>query len=492
MSLSNTSKDSPELQELGSQSNSFPSKPQATASMNLEEFFTRAGLSPPTAASDIMMSDVQTAVDMLLCPISKYWSDLDDFQKAKMSFLVLRGQPRLLIQEQGKVLQEQGKALRNVARYLWDAVMNTNGLSFKRLEGFVQKGGDKKHLSLATADLDGKTISDYFGHFLEQHPEWSDPEAEAHTIFNHPDEFSRVKPLLLFQEGTSTVCFIASVANALFYSQCLHTGTAHEESVEHYALNFNRFMRNNCSNEELFGIIFMGKGGDPKKTLVNLLASFNKDVSAFDLIKKIDIEYGPEDGKAYIQFAYWKIKEMIRRYGALIVERFKIFPEFCENSAQLRFHGNYDDKEHYEESQCNIYHAVLVVGVRLNESKDGTEGLEFLVQNSWESKPFVIVGFDLLKSMGVDELVAVEEGLGFSSESNSFDNATQVIESGSPIHSEVHSKVLLRDLELDGVVWRLDNLTEASTWAVEGSAAAGPMPDYYDKIIPSDILYILS
>jgi hypothetical protein len=412
----------------------------------LGDFLIKAGFSPPpknakaaAKAGEEYMHTIMAQVNDLLAPINKGWQDLEyPHGKAKMSFLVSRGQQNLLREKKYK----GQPASHHIAQDLWSAVVIEECFAYKRVDSLLKKGGDER-ISLAEGH-EREEGEDYFASFLANHgADWSDSE-KSPTLFNHADAFFCMKPLLRTQEDSSTVCAWIAVANAIFYNMCLQTGTIHEEAVEIYALNLNRTMRNYCSNEELFEIIFMGGGSHPILLLRTFLSPFNPQVQFDEFTERVCIK--PNDDTNNAEFMHQKIRRALRDKGALIIEQFKVFPELAGDA--VRFDGKYDDKQPFDDSR-NVNHAVLVVGVRLTGSDDDMDGLEFLIQNSWKSKMFFTVGYDLLKSMGVKTLLSVVDDLKFNvSSHDSFEYATRMIESGSPRRPT--------DLQLESIPFLLD------------------------------------
>jgi hypothetical protein len=429
----------------------------------LEQLLILNGLSPPADASNVDMSKVEKDVDRLLRPIRQRWSGLDFHQQAKMSFLILCGQARLL--------EQKHKQPFLVAQELWNAVSNQDCFSFKRVDALVKKGGD--YALAASAVAHQQEEKNHFDSFLERQEHWKDHE-DSPTIFNHPDR--PLIPFHRFQEKTSTVCSWVAAANELFYSRCYQTGEDHHQAVRNYALNVNRFMRNRCTEEDLFGIIFDEKFGCcPIKIMRRLLAPFNTNVpSAEELTQTISIEpYSDELDTEHSGLIYKIIKSTLRGTGPLLIDKFKVFPDLSTD--QLCFHGRYDDKEKYDETQHNVFHTVLVVGVRKTVNTMG--GIELLIQNSWEIKPFFSVGYDLLLSMGIKRLYAVSKGVQFSTQGNAdFDPTAHTIMSGSPSH-------LAERLEEDGPeVWQIDSSTTVGSSDDYSSAGAlhyEKNPGYY-------------
>lgn len=83
-----------------------------------------------------------------------------------------------------------------------------------------------------------------------------------------------------------------------------------------------------------------------------------------------------------------------------------MFPQLWEGD-QIVFSGNYDDLKDGKE---RLDHSMLLIGACRAPTMGG---LAFLVQNSWPEKPFLVIGLDLLHSMGVTKLLAVQPGLNF-------------------------------------------------------------------------------
>jgi shikimate 5-dehydrogenase len=62
----------------------------------LDQLFKMVGLLPPLNATEVYVSQIETAVNDLLQPINKNFSVLEPHEQAKLSFLLLRGQSKLL------------------------------------------------------------------------------------------------------------------------------------------------------------------------------------------------------------------------------------------------------------------------------------------------------------------------------------------------------------------------------------------------------------
>jgi hypothetical protein len=157
------------------------------------------------------------------------------------------------------------------------------------------------------------------------------------------------------------------------------------------------------------------------QTLERLLIPFNDGKSSIDLLEVTTLL------GLSVNTAFKTIKAPIRNKGALIIERFKVYPEFvADDSDQLIFHGDWHEKSHFPTGMVpNVNHALLVVGAHLTGSNK-MGGIELLVQNLLWKKPFVTIGYNLLRSIGVDRLLAVQPSLNFSTDNNSVDHVGMI------------------------------------------------------------------
>jgi hypothetical protein len=379
--------------------------PEGPAVNNLQDFFIDKTLSPPAKAETISMQEVEIAVNLRLLPIEKSWDDLHEFNngQAKISFLVLRQQPEYLSREFMKAGYYPDVSKR-VAEALWNA-LDERTPHGQRLAPFFRRGGDLTE-DAATASLRGRP--DTWEDFLEQHPVWKD-HATAPTIFNNPD--NPCEPFLLFQEGHSSLCHFVAIVNALYYSMSRHSAMFQAEAVQRYALNISRFMRNECSANEIFDNIFAGKGGYPDRTLLGLLKPWNRNTSDYKLVDIIRID------NSSVSVVFENIKYSLEKFGALVIEAFKVYPEFVAENGISSFYGSWEDKDKFsdEHENRNSVHTLLVVGARLTGTEtENMGGIELLVQNSWQQhKTFVTIGYDLLRFMGVTCLFAVPDDVEF-------------------------------------------------------------------------------
>ena len=352
---------------------------------NFEDFLTRMNYLPILKSSELYMSDVQMVTNKVM-GTSKAWEQLDAHEQAKMAFLVLRNQ-QVLLSDAAAQDPEIDDTAAWVAEQITSA-LSADSLHGRKLESFlVRKGG---------------TISEEGGN-IQFYPQLVE-NFEGTTIFNHPDEACRVEPFHQFQERDSTVCyFLVAISTAIFYSMRIHTGTKIDESsVKHDALNVDRFKRNEFPDEEVCLYIFGTGGGYAHQTVARFLGPFNQSNNT--LFSFLPIQYGD------IQQKFVNVDGQIRDTGALVIRSFPLFQEYLDKK-QLHFSGHWNDMNHDGAG----LHALIVVGVRLTSGEEDMGGMEFLIQDSWEERPFFTLGYDLLSSMGINEFLTVREGVSFSS-----------------------------------------------------------------------------
>ena len=310
------------------------------------------------------------------------WSTLTGIQKVKAAFLLLKKQPELVQKDPNCIFQN-----------LIDAVMDPESAFGKRLDAFVRKKGDEED--------SGDSGHSKFADFLQRHPEWGTEKSETKvTLFDEG-----VKPFLRYQRQDSTICYAVVVANAIYYLgelQRVKKRTSSSDDVvekepKYKHINVCRYMRNRFSPKEIFSNIFRGDGGHLEPHAKRLLQEQNPD-------KKVVHEFPIFLGKAHTLFDLFS--ETLQTNGAYMIEGLKVTQELID-SDDLLFRAPW----HEEQSAqfLNPNHAVLVVGARLVNGD-----LEFLIQNSWEHKPFFVVSLTTLKSMGIRHLYGIEETVCFS------------------------------------------------------------------------------
>jgi len=408
---------------ISSSSSSFGTPQNAATTTTTVKDFCILGVeltTPPSKAETCKMLEVvEQTFNRVFCSnidgTTTSWDDLQPHDKAKMAFLFLRGQFPLLHEHcKGNMVE--------IANMLLDSLDQTSR-SGKRLHAYVRKGGD-----LTVPDEDGEhATAGAYEMFVRRFGEWLDP-GESPSVFNNPCPFQRVaKPLIWLQEESSMVCYLVSVAIAIYYSQCIHNGTTLDDApaaIANHALNVSRFMRDEFTSEEVFADIFKGEGGHPENTIKRLLEPKNPGKQVFRRTSLfLDLS---------VQVVFEVCQNYLEKYGGLVVERFKSFPGFDKDDGILVYHGDYAKLPKFKPS-VNPNHALLIVGVRKTSGVDEMGGVAFLAQNTSVKKPFVVIGLDLLASMGVSEVLAIEPGLNFATGSWSHDSvAPSLIQSGSP------------------------------------------------------------
>jgi hypothetical protein len=211
----------------------------------------------------------------------------------------------------------------------------------------------------------------------------------------------------------------------------------------------------------------LGEGGDPIDLVTDLLQPANPSILSHDLTTyvRLDLKYFSN-----IHSLYTVVRNTMKMHGALIIEAFKIFPDMIAEDHEVTFGGDFNLKTQFGTDQ-NVNHTMLVVGARLTGLEtDDMGGMEFLVQNSCKNKPFLIIGYDLLRSMGVKKLYAIENGL------------KNMLECGSPSKTlQFEDSDNSRDRR-----WGLSNEPLGSKKQEE------ELPSYWMKIDPKKIAYILT
>jgi hypothetical protein len=82
-------------------------------------------------------------------------------------------------------------------------------------------------------------------------------------------------------------------------------------------------------------------------------------------------------------------------------------------------------------------HAMLVVGIRwIGPLETGT--FELLILTSFETKPFLVFRYELIRALGINQLIGIKPGLAFNVEENKVDDPTaHTLLSGTGSHFEV-------------------------------------------------------
>jgi hypothetical protein len=271
--------------------------------------------------------------------------------------------------------------------------LNVATMYGKRLHALVRRGGD-------VCEYDpGDTPSPYQD-FISINTNWID-RVNCPTIFNMNDN---LVPLIWYQEDSSSVCYLIASALAIFYRQSLDSGVS---SVGLYALNLDRFMRNYLSDDDIYKTVFGLVGGFSMDMLELMLKKQNPRAKSVADYQHLFLK--PEIPAHEV---FMSIKRLLAQCGSLIIE--------MPAQNEVTFHGDTATLRGGIVGEQEG-HALLIVGVCLIEHLPGYSnnpnwmgGVAFLLQNSLASKPFFIVGRDLLLSMGVQEVIAIRDGLTFN------------------------------------------------------------------------------
>jgi len=383
--------------------------------ITLASIFLEAGLSPPAKSYKEPLNGIIAIANRVLKLANKgRWAELTDYERVLFAFLIWK--------EQYTILQEKGHNEVVAAKMMVDA-LNPASDAYKAAEPFIQKGGDKD------TDDDGN----YYTQFLKKHPEWRDDE-NALSIFTMTTDFGgQMLPFIRFQTNSSMVCFLISAANAILYYMILTTGTKRDEAVVQYGLNIGRFMRNNFTNEQVYEMVFHRNGGYPQQILESLLVhSTNKLHPHKPKTSEYHLETMYLQGDVRATAAvFFAVSAHLVTYGPLLVCDFRTFPKYTDTSITT-FHGEWHDWKD-PDAEKDVYHALLITGVR--RTKDGSMGgAVFQMQDSLPGRPFVNIGLDLIRSMGVDDVVQINKGVVFqgTSAENCFDDIPIAITSGRP------------------------------------------------------------
>ena len=336
-----------------------------------------------------------------------FWCDATDSQKAKLSYIVMKGHLDFLNREHPN---------REVMKRMIHKALDDTTDTGRRLVGVLQEAGD---VVLSTEELEGRPFKSLqLEHFLEKVPEWKDYD-KAPTIFNH--DIYGVRPVLRIQEAWSPICYILTSVNQIHYSKTIREkkaaavrNTDYDEigTREKFSLNVLRYIRNFYSEEDSYNHIFVADGGYATVTIDALIKTLLSNVPAdagvtrsYDLAAK-----RPEAITNMVAC----VSDVIFDCGAGIIESFQVFHDFL-HSGEVTFTGNYAEKQKLDPKKYpNINHVVLVTGARSTGAGGLGGGAMFQIQNTWPHQAFAEVGLDLLQSMGAIQLYFIREDVPLS------------------------------------------------------------------------------
>jgi hypothetical protein len=340
-------------------------------------------------------------------------------QQVMFSYLVVHDQHVLLCRalKVGTIDVQKGEqTLSNfglVERKLTNA-MNPQHLYGKRLQAIIQKLRDAgvPKVSEAVQDDGSSSFEKFFDR--EENQCWTTDPTHFVTIFNNPDSSRRIPMPMIWKQGSeSPVCYLTSLC-AIFYHQCMKNAVAScdamVDAMRVFAVNVCQFAQDaKYTNDEIFANVFQGRGGSPLKMLRRMLEEQNADVTD-NMANRLNLHL---QRSANVVFEV--VEDALRLHGALIMENFISFPALNTDDHRTTFGGHW--KQYHSDPNvdpCPFLHAPLIVGVgKVDDAQMG--GVVFLLQNSNEHKAFVVVGLDLLRSMGVKSVIAIDERVTFDS-----------------------------------------------------------------------------
>ncbi|CAB9516462.1 expressed unknown protein [Seminavis robusta] len=360
---------------------------------SLAPVFTNICTPPPKAKQTSRFFIIKKA-NHLLRPINGSWAELNQVQQAKLGFLLMMEQDTCAMDHLPNVTPV------NIATTFMEALDPSTDIG-RRLEAFVRKGGDRAEFA-DTSSAIKKKFHEATGNVWRENVDWS-----VYSIFYDPDH-PNVEAFLRYQTIFSTVCWILVGAGAIFYYMAKVTGSSFAECVNQYAINLGRFMRNKFKPKEIFAKVFLADGGYPIDFLEHMLDSWKAP--------------SPEEPKTNLvvlnvkdtpQTIFAKVQSQLETTGPLVIANYKPFSAYRDQQLveNISFSGDWHELKGAGDD-TTLMHAVLVVGVRL--TVDGSSGgVEFWAQDSMLGRPFIVLGWDLLKSMGVKNMRHIMEGSTF-------------------------------------------------------------------------------
>lgn len=398
--------------------------------VSVANLFLEADLSPPALSEQCPLQDViNVANNSILArlindpDIPNYWKDLDSIAQVGLAFLIYKKQHEILLGHLNGV---------DAARLIMKKVQGLTDGSHSTLLSFIRQGGDNSYGGGAEHGSSSWEI------FLGKHPEWVDDDS-AFTIFTHLGESGNLveSPLVRDQDTSSLVCWIISAAQVLLYVMILRTGSSLYEGISAWGINIGRFMRNNLTNEQIFQSIFGENGGYPEGILETLLehTAVPRPESHSPKTRRIAIDYTDS------MLVHGNILNELETRGALLVKGLKVFPGYID--ASITEHSGNLEALGGCATGHSVLHACVVTGVVLTGSDEVMGGVKFLMQDSIPGRPFVGIGLDLLRSMGIKYFEVVEDDVYFpgTTDMHKLDNVPVHTSSGSPHSSKFPSSV---------------------------------------------------
>ena len=360
----------------------------------LEDLIRYSGLSSQTNSDSIDLNSVKNKAELIGIP----WDRLNDAQKCLFVFLCLRKQIPILYEMKNGNDDAVFEAVR--------LALNPKTPEYSKLEAFIRKGGDQK----------GTNCNELYQNFRRKHAGLVGAENNGYSIFNARTERGHdvLRPLFRFQTQNSVVCFLICAANAISYTMELRNASKPQEAFQQYSINIGRYMRNKLSNDHIYGCVFSERGGGyPQDILEDLLTHVTFANTNKQRTEEVDTDLfmRPDSPLANFPLGVFKFFKMkLEKYGPIMLSNFCTFPAFANNQETL-FWGDWNDFDKFDGPQ--IYHAILITGVyKISDEVHG--GVLFEAQDSLPGRPFLYLGYDLLKSMGFPIMHLIKDGVAFS------------------------------------------------------------------------------
>ena len=161
-----------------------------------------------------------------------------------------------------------------------------------------------------------------------------------------------------------------------------------------FTLNIGRYMRHKLSVRQKYETIFEGKGFVFDDVLLGLLRLSNPKASMSDVLGFVDI-----DVYKTRQAIYEDVSRQLQ-HGALCV-RIRIFDGYMEKTTCVKAR---------EMLFTSAYHYVTIHGVALTRHGEHG-GIMFLVQDSFENRPFKNISLELLREMGSQSIIHIKKSI---------------------------------------------------------------------------------
>lgn len=377
-----------------SQSHSQDSQPPATPINEYETLYTlfrTCDRSPPTDSEGFNLDIVKKQAE----DYGQTWEDLDPTQKCLFAFLSMRNQVKILFKMNNN----------NIDAVKENVILALDPDSHERskLEAFIRRGGDQK----------GSNCHQLYQNFTDNNAALTAAIKIGYSLFNEMTEGNRIlRPIFRFQTANSVVCFLICAANAISYTMELRFQSSTQQKAFHqYGFNIGRYMRNKLSDDGIYNCVFAKRGGGyPVKILEDLLTHNTCDNAGKEITVEVDPSFFDIKYSISPMAVFEYIKMRLQKYGPIMFTNFRTFPAFADDQETL-FCGDWSNIQN--RYVPDMFHAILITGVHLL-SDERYGGVLFEVQDSLPGRPFLYLGFDLLKSMGEPEMCQINEGVAFA------------------------------------------------------------------------------